>query len=102
MMIDGLLRQMIDERASDLFIKAKQVPFMRVDGTIRPLGSEPISVDSAAQMAREIIGEGRWAAFEAEWECDTAYEAEEMGRFRVNAFKQTGKVSLSIRRISNT
>jgi len=102
MMIDALLRQMIDARASDLFIKARQVPFVRVDGEIRPVGSEPVSLEAAVQMARELLGERRWAEFEEDWECDTACDVEEMGRFRINAFKQTGRVSLSLRRIPNT
>lgn len=100
--IGTLLRQMIDARASDLFVKAKQIPFFRVDGLLEPAGDEVIEPELAEHMAREILGERAWSEFEKNWECDTACEIKDLGRFRVNAFRQLGRVSLAVRRIPST
>jgi twitching motility protein PilT len=51
------------------------------------------------RMARELMPEFRIKEFENEQEADFAYAVPGLGRFRVNAFRQRGSVSMVLRSI---
>jgi twitching motility protein PilT len=96
--LDNLLGLLADRQGSDLHLKAGSPPLMRVDGVLgRVEGMESLSAEDTEAAARKVIPEGRWETFEERREADFAYGLPGVGRFRVNAFRQRGAISLVMR-----
>ena len=98
--IEPYLRALVDTSGSDLHLKAGVVPRIRVDGTLHPLRSGPLSPADTERMLSEIIREDLVEEFEQTGEADFALMIDGVGRFRVNAFRQRGDVGLVLRRVS--
>ena len=98
--IEPYLRALVDTSGSDLHLKAGVVPRIRVDGTLHPLRSGPLSPADTEHMLSEIIRDDLIEEFEQTGEADFALMIDGVGRFRVNAFRQRGDVGLVLRRVS--
>jgi twitching motility protein PilT len=99
--IAAILKDAVEKDASDIHIKVGNVPLARVDGELAPIydsGERLMPPDTEAMM-RELLPEQRIKEFENQNEADFAYAAPGLGRFRVNAFRQRGSVSLILRAI---
>ena len=100
MRIDDLLRMMIAKGASDLHLKAKGLPILRINGQLIPQDemSEMTSEDMK-QVFEEITTDEQRASFADEMDLDIAYQVNGIGRFRVNAYLQGGTISLACRSV---
>jgi twitching motility protein PilT len=85
--LDALFRAMVEARASDLHISSEEPPRVRVDGSMRSLGPNPISRQQMWELLKEICPAPNWAEFEERRDTDFAYEIEGLGRFRSNFFR---------------
>ena len=98
--IDAALGYVVEREGSDLHLKADSPPVARVNGELWALkGAEPLDADATQNALHAIADKQRIAEFEAKGELDFAYELEGVSRFRVNAFKQRGTVSIAMRAI---
>lgn len=98
--IDALLQQAVDAGASDLHLKVGSGPVVRVDGDLRHLeGFEKLTPGDTKAYAEEILTPRAAADFKSSGAADFAYGRHDLGRFRVNAFRQRGSVSLVMRRV---
>jgi twitching motility protein PilT len=96
----ALLEEMIERDASDLHITAGERPKMRVDGDITNSKVETIlNPKDTLQLAYSILTEQQKKRFETEDELDFSFGIQNLARFRGNAFRQRGCVSLVIRQI---
>ena len=96
----ALLEEMIERDASDLHITAGERPKLRVDGEITNSKVEAIlNPKDTLQLAYSILTEQQKKRFETEDELDFSFGIQNLARFRGNAFKQRGCVSLVIRQI---
>jgi twitching motility protein PilT len=96
----ALLEEMIEQDASDLHITAGERPKLRVDGEITNSRVEAIlNPKDTLQLAYSILTEQQKKRFETEDELDFSFGIQNLARFRGNAFKQRGCVSLVIRQI---
>ena len=95
------LRQMREANASDLYFKAQSPVYLRVDGKLRPVDETPLTTEDTVSAMRELLSESEQAAFEKSHEMDMAITAPDLGRFRVNIFRQMGMVSLVFRHIKS-
>ncbi|MBX2995522.1 MAG: type IV pilus twitching motility protein PilT [Bdellovibrionaceae bacterium] len=87
--IDGLLKEMIDQNASDLHITTGASPFLRVHGGMLPLSQyREFSNQEVQGLIFEILTEKQKKAFVEKWELDFAYHVPGLGRFRTNVFMQ--------------
>jgi twitching motility protein PilT len=95
------LSYLCDQEGSDLHIKAGSPPMVRISGELTPLPmADPLTPDDTAQALREMLRDPtRVQEMEAEGEADFAYAVPGMARFRVNAFRQRGSISIVCRRI---
>ena len=100
MKIEQLLRTMVSEHASDLHLKVGCPPAYRIRGTLVRPDSERVTPEVMESFLTDIMTRQQRAAFEEQLELDFAVGARDMGRFRVNAFKQRGTPALAIRHIS--
>ena len=98
--IDKLLRLMTKYEASDLHLKVGNPPIMRVKGKIRFFDATDFEAETLEKMLQDILTPGQRATFSAGTDLDFAYSIPKVGRYRVNAFRQRGSVSMAIRRVS--
>jgi twitching motility protein PilT len=99
--IGTILQDAVEKGASDIHIKAGNLPLARVDGELGPIydEGEKLMPPDTEQMMRALLPEARIKEFENKNESDFAYAAPGLGRFRVNAFRQRGSISLILRSI---
>jgi len=101
MNISEMLAKVKEAGGSDLILKVKSLPLIRLSGQLVPVGEEPLEIEDILTAAKSMTGERDWRRFEEELELDFAYQAEGIARFRVNLFWQRGSVSVVCRIISN-
>ena len=89
-----LLHAMIAKKASDLFITAGFPPAIKMDGRLSPVAKQPLTLQHTAEIARAIMNDKQAAEFEATKECNFAISPGGIGRFRVSAFLQQGRVGM--------
>jgi twitching motility protein PilT len=98
---EDLLVEMVERKASDLFIKAGSTPNVRVDGNIVPLDFGDLGPQDTERFAQAIMTEMQWHSFAEMPEMDLAIGLSGIGRFRVNVFRQRGTIGIVLRHISN-
>jgi len=97
-----LLRAMVSKNASDLFITAGYPPAIKLDGRMTPVANQPLTPQHTAELARAMMNDKQAQEFEATKECNFAINPSDIGRFRMNAFVQQGRIGLVARTISTT
>ena len=97
-----LLRLMSQKNGSDLFITANFPPAIKVDGKITPVSNQVLSPQHSAELCRSIMNDRQAAEFESTKECNFAISPSGIGRFRVNALIQQGRVAVVCRTINLT
>jgi twitching motility protein PilT len=104
--IDKLFRALVKLEGSDLHLKVGLAPYVRVNGSLRPLNREPIDDDEMLRLILPMIKlqERRERIFEEDGGVDFAYTLkvdDKMWRFRVNVLQQLGHIGLVARRVNN-
>jgi len=99
--VRSLLQVMIDLDASDVYLTADSEPMYRVNGEVRPVGSEKFKGADTEQIAQSLLTEDEYRVFIAEHEYNLAIDDKVLGRFRVNMMKQRGNTALVIRQIKS-
>ena len=100
--INDLLRLMVSRNGSDLFVTADFPPAIKVDGAVTKVSPQPLSPNHTLTLARSIMSDKQAAEFERTKECNFAISPSGIGRFRVNAFVQQGRVGMVLRTIPLT
>ena len=95
--INDLLRLMVSRNGSDLFITGDFPPAMKVDGKVTKVSPQPLNSGHTLALARAVMNDKQAAEFERTKECNFAISPPGVGRFRVNAFIQQGKVGMVMR-----
>jgi len=99
MNIKNLLTVMVKQNSSDLYITVDSPPMLRTEGITRPCGEQKITAHQAEEIAASIMTEKQKIKFAETLEMNLALHYPELGRFRVNIFKQKGLTGLVIRQI---
>lgn len=99
MVIDTLLKMMVERKASDLFITAGFPPSMKINGQLLAIGEQPLSPEEARETVLGVMDERQRQEFSAHRECNFAISANGVGRFRVSAFYQRNQTGMVLRRI---
>ncbi|WP_219211431.1 PilT/PilU family type 4a pilus ATPase [Variovorax boronicumulans] len=100
--INDLLKLMVSRNGSDLFITADFPPAIKVDGKITKVSGQALGMQHTVALTRSIMNDRQVADFERTKECNFAISPTGIGRFRVNAFVQQGKVGMVLRTIPST
>ncbi|QYK00566.1 PilT/PilU family type 4a pilus ATPase [Shewanella psychrotolerans] len=99
MEVRPFLKVMIDRKASDLFITAGFPPSAKIDGEVRPLGENPFTPEQSLEFVESLMTEAQRKEFHESRECNFAFAAKDLGRFRVSAFWQRESPGCVMRRI---
>jgi twitching motility protein PilT len=98
--IDEALKYVVDREGSDLHVKVESPPVARVHGDLWALkDSEPLTPTDTEKALHTIADEDHLKEFEEAGEVDFSYEIPGVSRFRVNAFRQRGAISIALRAI---
>jgi twitching motility protein PilU len=92
-----LFKLMAEKQASDLFISAGAPVSIKILGTIMPINQQIIDAETSRKVAYEVMSEKQIKEFEETMEMNFAYVVPDIGRFRVNVFRQRGNVAMVIR-----
>jgi twitching motility protein PilT len=95
------LRELVARDGSDLHLKVGSPPLYRVQGTLGPdQVTPPLSAqDTEDAMHALLHDQAKLKEFSEEHEVDFSFEIAGVARFRVNAFRQRGVISLACRAI---
>ena len=92
-----LLKVMLAQKSSDLFITANYPPAMKIDGKMTKIGPQNLSAAHTLALVKSVMTEKQIEEFEATKECNFAISPNGIGRFRVNAFVQQGSAGMVMR-----
>jgi twitching motility protein PilT len=93
------LRVVVDKAGSDLHLKVPSRPLIRLQGNLLPLDrTDPLTPADTERVLREMLtASDRLAEFAKAGEIDFSYTVRGLARFRVNAFRQRGSISIACR-----
>jgi len=99
--IDAALRFLVMHEGSDLHLKVPSPPIARIHGELRPIdGAAPLGPEDTEAALAHIATQARVREeFDREGEVDFSYAIKGLSRFRVNAFRQRGSISIVCRAI---
>ncbi len=99
--VHAALRDLVAKEGSDLHLKAGSPPLFRIHGKLGPEhGVAPLSADDTEHVVHQLLhDQTKLKEFGEEHEVDFSFEIEGIARFRVNAFRQRGLISLVCRAI---
>jgi twitching motility protein PilU len=98
--MQDLLKLMVTKKGSDLFITAGFPPAIKIDGKIIPQSNQVLTPQHTQEIARAVMNDKQAAEFESTKECNFAISPSGIGRFRMNAFVQQGRIGLVARTIA--
>src|SRR5918994_3787351 len=104
MKLDEILARVVERGGSDLHLKVASPPMARIDGELIPIDDRAVTESDVEAVLVKLTerAPAKRENFLATGDLDTAYIADGLGRFRVNAFRQRGSVSFAFRFIPNT
>jgi twitching motility protein PilU len=99
--IHDLLKLLQTKKGSDLFLTADFPPAFKIDGRVTPVSNQPLTGQHTSELVRAIMNDRQTQQFEATRESNFAISPTGIGRFRVSAFVQQGKVGIVFRVITD-
>ena len=99
--VNDLLKLAVESGASDIVIKSEKPGYLRMGGRLRSVEMDPISCEHAQAFVDEKVPRIFKDKWDKDGQVDFAYAADDVGRFRVNAFHQRGLVSIVFRHIKS-
>ena len=97
MFLDPLFKLMAEKDASDLFISTGSPISIKILGNIMPVNQTIVDSELARKIADELMNEEQAAQFATDWEMNFSHVLRDVGRFRVNIFRQRSNIGLVIR-----
>src|SRR5579884_2916668 len=91
---------LVGREGSDLHLKVGARPLARIKGLLEPMEAfDPLSASDMEDILRQMLADQpqKVEEFEREGEVDFAYAVQSLARFRVNAFRQRGVISIAAR-----
>ncbi len=97
--VRSLLKVMVDQESSDLYLTVDAPPIYRIHGVTQQTDAPPFTNEQLEALALALMRGQQRSEFEEKMEMNLALYYKELGRFRVNIFRQKGNVGLVFRHI---
>ncbi len=97
--ITPVLKFMTDKGGSDLFFSTNTSIHMDIEGETVSINNQVMAPGMIKEIAYGIMSAEQIKEFETTLECNFAIGRKDIGRFRVNVFRQRGEVGMVIRHI---
>jgi twitching motility protein PilU len=99
MKVTPYLKILAEKDGSDLYFSTGAPPSAKFNGVLKPLGKDRAPPGWVDSMAQEIMNDKQKGEFREKPEMNLALSLPNIGRFRVNIFRQRNEVSMVIRNI---
>ena len=100
MEIRDFLKVMVERDASDIYLTVESPAMYRINGVTQPVGDGKLTNEQLEELAKAVMRTDRQRKeFEETMEMNLALAYDDLGRFRVNIFRQRGNVGFVIRQI---
>ncbi len=93
------LKLMVDRGASDLFFSVGTPPHIKIEGITSPVGQAPLKSQQMAEIAKSMLNDQQQKEFDATMELNMAISVDNIGRYRINLFRQRGEIAMVVRYI---
>jgi twitching motility protein PilT len=99
--VQAALRELVRREGSDLHLKIDAAPLYRVHGELgADPGTAPLTREDTERALHDLLSDpAKLQEFGEEHEVDFSFEIEGTARYRINAFRQRGAISLVCRAI---
>ncbi len=97
--ITPVLKFMTDKNGSDLFFSTGAAIHIDIEGETMPVNSQAMLPGMVKEIAYSLMSDEQKTEFEQNLELNFAIGRKDIGRFRINVFKQRGEVGMVIRHI---
>jgi len=94
-----ILEQMIEQGASDLHLKARCRPTLRVDGRLAPMDHAPVNQEELEEIVENRLTPEQKEIFLRDREIDFGFGIAGLARFRSNFYYQRGTIAMAIRHV---
>ena len=98
--IISLLRYLVKSEATDMLLTAGVPPSIKLHNEVKRVPMENLTPADCERYARDMMTERGWQIFQRKGDYDFAVTYPDIGRFRVNVYRQRHSVSITIRHVS--
>lgn len=96
---EDLLRQAYEHRASDIHITVNSPVMFRINGEMKSVGGGMLNPYDTMELAKQLMSAEQYEVFAEKGDLDFSYGISDVSRYRINAYKQRGNATLTIRLI---
>lgn len=97
-----LFKFMADKQASDMYMSANSPVLMKIEGETIPINNQILSGEMVKKIAYSLMSEASIKIFEETLELNFGHGVPNIGKFRINVFRQRGSVAMVARYITST
>jgi twitching motility protein PilT len=97
--MDELLSLMVKRGASDLHLTVGTAPQLRIDGELVSLEGDKLDPATAQRLIYSMLTDSQKERFEKHSELDVSFGVRDIGRIRMNVYRQRGCVGAGLRNI---
>ena len=91
--VEQLLSIAKEKKASDVHVTVGLPPRVRINGELVDLDYPKLSPDDCEKLILDIMDDRQQAMFKDRGELDFSFSVPNIGRYRVNVFRQRGSVA---------
>lgn len=95
--LEDILREAVTRKASDIHLTVGRAPSYRVDGRLIEIKGEKLTNEQMEELLLPMLQDRYKEELEENGQCDFAYHFTNVGRFRVNVFKQKNNLASVMR-----
>ncbi|MFA6179246.1 MAG: PilT/PilU family type 4a pilus ATPase [Candidatus Methylopumilus sp.] len=99
--ITPVLKFMVEKGGSDLFFSTGTAIHIDIEGKTLPVNTQVMNPGMVKEIAYALMSEEQIKEFETNLEMNFAFGRKDLGRFRINVYKQRGEVAMVIRHIKS-
>lgn len=99
MEINELLKKLVEIRGSDLHISVGCPPCFRINGILNYMGGGKLTPSDTESLVKQVANPKQLEEINDVGDYDMSYAVQNLGRFRINIFKQRGSYSIAIRSV---
>jgi len=93
------LRVLVQHDGSDLYLTFNAAPSAKFQGELKALSKDKMTSEELNEIAKFLMSEEQQLQFEQKPEMNLALDEPDIGRFRINIFKQRTHIAMVIRNI---
>jgi len=97
--IENTMQRAIDMKVSDIHFTVGLPPMGRVHGDLVKLEDQILDKNDTEEICKLLFTNKQYEEFLEKGEKDVSFSIPQVGRFRINAFKQRGTVAIAMRHI---